>query len=161
MYRFLAFPVFVLLAFCVSAPADQGQKITVHARGVWPFAAGGKEFIVRSPAELVAVGGGKKGDDAEAKAVAEVAKALKVKDIDWKMHMLVVIRLDRVHPFYLGGVRQVEVGGKAATVHYSYYRPVAARPQDKAPTPVAYSFMALVDRFDGEVQFEAEERSPR
>ena len=75
--------------------------------------------------------------------------------------MLVVIRLERVHPTYLGGVRKVEIAGKALIVHYSFYRPVAARPQDKSPTPVAYSFMALVDHVDGEVHFKAEERSPR
>ena len=151
----------VLLALCLSAPALQGQQIKVHAQGVWPFAAGAREFVVRSPADLVAAIKDKKGDDAEAKAIAELAKALKVKDIDWKTQMLVVIRLERVHPMYLGAVGRVEITGKAAIVHYSFYRPVAARPQDKSPTPVAYSFMTLVDRVDGEVQFRADERSPR
>jgi len=64
--------------------ADYHQQIKVHAHGVWPFSAGGKEFVVRSPEDLVAAINGKKGNDAEAKAVAELIKALKGKDIDWK-----------------------------------------------------------------------------
>jgi hypothetical protein len=158
-----------LLFVALALPGGDGPRpLKVFARGTWPYgpAAGGRnEFIIRSAAELAAANPLRKDGlppaQAERQALAELTRALKVKEIDWKKQMLVIVRVPRAHPFRPAAIARLDVSGKTLTVHYEYYAPVAARPQDRPPTPATIPLLALVERFDGPVQFRGERRFPR
>jgi hypothetical protein len=158
----------LMLAALALQGGDGPRPLKVFARGTWPYgpAAGGcNEFVLRSVAELVAASPQKKDDlppaEARRQALADLTKALKVKEIDWKKQMLVVVCVPRAHPFRPAAIARLDVSGKTLTVHYEYYAPVAARPQDRPPTPATVPLLALVERFDGPVQFRGERRFPR
>jgi len=149
----------VLISLTLACGAD--PQVTALAQAPWPYATGpSKEFVVRSTAELVAASPYKKKDDGEQTVMDDVTKALKVKNIDWKTQMLVVIRLEKVHPrgIVMG---KLEVGKEELTVHYLYWEPVESREGDPKPKPTDGAIMALVDRFEGKVKFQGAQHTPK
>jgi hypothetical protein len=148
-----------LVSFTLACGAD--PQVTLLGQAPWPYATGpGKEFVVRSVAELVAASPHKKKDNAEQTVMDDVTKALKVKNIDWKTQMLVVIRLEKIHPrgIVLG---KFEIGKEELTLHYLYWEPVEAREGDAKPKPTDIAVMALADRFEGKVKFQGDQRTPK
>src|SRR5262249_15567416 len=109
-------------------------------------------IVIRSAKELVAAQGGD-GEDAEKQRTAELAKALKVDNIDWKTQMVVVVT---------GGVQKtggysVEVTGlkvkdKKLTVEWKLNTPKPGGFVTEALTHPAR--VVLVERFEGAVQFD-------
>jgi hypothetical protein len=110
----------------------------------------GKPLVLRSGAELVKAMGGKRDEDA---ATSELAKALKVKDIDWKNQMVVVLD---------GGVRPT--GGFSVQVTGLEVKDdvLTVRWMVKGPPPGSFvtqaltrpSKILLVERFGGTVRFD-------
>src|SRR5262245_18280245 len=114
----------VLVALALPG-GDEPRHLKSLARGTWPYGPasdGRNEFVLRSAAELVTASPQKDGelppDEAQRRALADVLKALKVKEIDWKKQMLVVVRVPRAHPFRPAAIARLGVGGKTLTVHY-------------------------------------------
>lgn len=150
----------------IATPTSVGdnQQVKIRAEAAWPYAIGpGKEFVIRNGAELLAASTPKSKDQqppegAEQKALAEVAKAFKVKEIDWKTQMLVVIRLPKVHPMGIA-MGRMEVREGKRIIHCDYWRPVAGRPQDPDPVPTDKTVMFLMDRFEGTITFAGNERT--
>ena len=140
--------------------------VRVRAQAPWPHSTGPvKGFVVRSAAELLAASPDRPKEglptgDAERQATAVVAKALNVKEIDWKSEMLVVVRLVKVHPRGIQ-VGRLDVREGELTVHYDYWAPVAAREDDPDPVPTDVAVILLVDRFDGKVKFAGDMRTPK
>ena len=157
------------LAVLVMSAGDPISEVKILGKANWPYALAKlseKESVIRRAAELVAASPHFMKDDpapnkTECKVLAEVTKALKVKEIDWKTQMLVVVRIDKCHPSYAARFTRMEVDKAKLTVHYSYWEPVAARECDKNPTPVNVAIMALVDRFESDVDFKGDARLPK
>jgi hypothetical protein len=155
----------VLTAALGGGPPGAGARLHAHAR--WPYAGflgKGNERVIRSGADLADAVPSKDGEtraDVVKRAAADVARALKVKAIDWKTQMLVLIRVDKANPLYPVAVTGVTADGRALTVHYAFHAPVAARPQDRPPNPVTVSLMALVSRSDGPVRTQGNRYFPR
>jgi hypothetical protein len=140
-------------------------KLYAHTR--WPYAGflGRKdERVIRSAAELAEAAPPKDGESAAAarkRVAADVARALKVKAIDWDRQVLVLIRVPRANPLQPVVVTGVKAEGRTLTVYYTYYVPVAARPQDRPPQPVSVSLVALVSRTGGPVRVQGNRHFPR
>jgi hypothetical protein len=137
---------------------EKDTPLKIHAKAHWHYAdtspradKNGKQFVIRSAADLVAnMHIGRTADGTDDERVAAVAKQLKVGSIDWKKQMLVVVT---------GGVKEsggwkidiaaVTRGEKACTVTWSL-----EAPQGVTPHAITHpAVMALVDRCEGEVNF--------
>jgi len=141
------------------------QGIAVLKEAPWPYTSGpAGMFVVRNAKELVEASPERsksKLPGAEQRVMDEVAKLLKVKEMDWKTQMLVVIRLKQIHPqgIIVGPIVDLKKG--EITVNYTYWRPVEAREGDGPPQPTDIATMVLVNRFDGKVTFKGSERTPK
>jgi PrcB C-terminal len=150
----------LLLPALLVADTEPASSPRVIARGPWAYVtASGDEkaqqLVIKSAADLVK-NTPFKDRDAEAKVVekaatAEVAKALKVKDIDWAKQMLVVVTAGTKGS---GGYR-IEITGlkvkdKELIVSWKLHAPKGA-----ATAALTHpATMALVPRFTGKAVFD-------
>lgn len=140
--------------------ADAKKDVKILARSLWraPIRADGGEqqLIIRSAEELAAASGQRdkaKDEATQQQVTAATAKALNVKDIDWKNQMLVVVT---------GGVQRsggysvevtgVELRDKDLTVRWKLNAPPAGSAVTQALTHPAQAI--LVERYDGPVKFD-------
>jgi hypothetical protein len=153
--------VSLLLSAVLLAPLEAPPGVRVQAEGDWPFAAlegeTPRRVVIRSAAQLVHAHpreedkAGKEPSERDEKIEAEmVAKALKVKEIDWKRHMLLVV--------HEGGIRNrrwlelsFEMKDKTLNVLVTSVLPGAETEPFKIPRRLSRVY--LVDRFDDEVKF--------
>ncbi len=141
------------------------QPVAVLKEASWPFTTGPADtFVVRSVKELVEASPQRtrsEQPEVQQRVMDEVTKALKVKDIDWKTQMLLVIRLKQIHPrgIIVGPI--VNHNRSEIAVNYTYWRPVEAREGDIPPTPTDVATMVLVHRYDTKVKFTGSERTPK
>jgi len=148
----------LLVPALLLADSEPKQAPRVIAQARWAYAGRdgkAKQFVIRSAADLVANTPFKDRDAPqqvlEKAATAEVAKALKVKDIDWSKQMLVVVTAGTKRS---GGYR-VEVTGlkvkdKQLTVAWKLHAPKGA-----ATAALTHpATVALVPRHAGKVAFD-------
>lgn len=153
----IAYPL--LVALMLSAP-EAPPAIKKVAEGSWPYAAhtgaDDRQFVIRNATDLVLASPlrSKKLEKevAEVMVTQAVARALGVKEINWKTHMIVVVHEGPSrNPAQLQFVRGT-VSDRTLTVHVLQIIP-GKQKGDEAPL-VHASRMFLVDRFDGDVKFD-------
>jgi hypothetical protein len=149
----------LLLSAVLLAPLEAPPGVRVHAEGDWPFAAlegeTPRRIVIRSPGQLVRSHPREEGKDSpnerDEKVEAEmVAKALKVKEIDWKRHMLLVV--------HEGGIRnrrwlELSFEMKDKTLNVIVTSVLPGTETEPFQVPRRLSRVYLVDRFDDEVKF--------
>jgi len=154
----------VTLLCLIIVPAVN-QPVAVFKEVRWPFTTGPADtFVVRSFRELVEASPQRtrsEQPEVQQRVQDEVTKALKVKDIDWKTQMLLVIKLKQILPrgIIVGPI--VNHNRSEITVNYTYWRPVVSREGDIPPKPTDVATMVLVNRYDAKVKFIGSERTPK
>lgn len=154
----------VTLLVCVALGADvePAPAAKVIATTDWasfpntPSLEAGKHVVARSAAELVKAipiqeARGAAPEDVRKEVEAAFAKLLKVKAIDWKKQMLVVVTGGMCpQTDYRVEVTGLKMKGKTMTVSWKLHAP-------KGPAGDAITYpatVALVPRVDGKVEFE-------
>ncbi len=139
------------------AKRDEDRDLKILARGVWPVRQ-------RTPAQLVIRNGEELAlahriDAEHAKQMRmqmatekDVAALLKVKTIDWRKHMLVVVAAGtRPTGGYGVEVLTLPIREKSLTIHWKLNRPAPGSVVSQGMTYPAQ--MVLVECFKGTVQF--------
>jgi hypothetical protein len=132
------------------------KPLKIHVLVMWNHSTPKAELVLRSAVELAKTfppaAAGLTAAEKEAQAVKELTQVLGVKEIDWKTQMLVVLSqgkpAESYHTFKLTGI---DVKNGTATVHATHYLPGAYKLTKNAPY---LTIVALVDRFEGPVQFD-------
>ncbi len=146
-----------------------GTELKILARASWPYgqatpdaAKKGELAVIRSAAELTNRSPWNQLDAppqaVEKMATAQVAKLLKVPDVDWKKQMLILVTAG---PRSSGGwkvhIDAVKVVGKSVKVEYTITPPAGfATAAFTHPGEVV-----LVERFDGPVVFAESPKKPK
>jgi hypothetical protein len=135
-------------------PPQAGKTLKVYAQALWNRAAPGDQLVLRSAAELTKafppLGVGPDAPEAEKLAVKQAAQALKVADTDWKTQMVVVLHYGKPST----GGHSVSITGLVVTDGTLVIDGTRLLPGAKMPNVEGYlTLIALVDRFDGPVQF--------
>ena len=139
------------------APAqDKDWKdLRIAAKTAWYYGAldrgtPPKQVVLRTPAELLSQIGFRTVTPEALKASNEIARLLGVAEIDWKKHMVLVVT-GGVKP--TGGYRvdllSVKAKEKKAVAKWSLSLPEGAG----APGITNPGIVALVDRFEGKIEF--------
>jgi hypothetical protein len=145
----------LVLSTLLLAPLERPPAPKIHAEADWPFAASTgdapKRVVIRSLSQLVHAHAHQEDEAVdENKEAQRVATALRVKEIDWKRQMLIV-----VHEGEIRNPRRLEVilssGEKLLIVQVTSIIPGAEREPFKEPRYLSRVY--LVDRFDDEVKF--------
>jgi hypothetical protein len=141
-----------------TAKGGEDRELKILARGVWPVRKDKPVQLVLRSAEELAVAHEIDPKDAKDKrmqsAVSEdVAKLLKVKAIDWKKQMIVVVTAGtKPTAGYSIEVLTLAVKDKTLTVRWKLNSP---KPDAVVASVITHpSQMALVERFEGPVQFD-------
>jgi hypothetical protein len=142
------------------APSEKGEdrELKVLGRSVWPVRNKQPAQLVIRSAEELARSHGIEGQDAkdprfQADVTADAAQLLKVKTIDWKKQMLVVVAAGtKPTGGYTIEILTLPVKDKTLTVHWKLNSPKPDSPVRKAPTYPGQ--MVLIERFTGEVKFD-------
>jgi hypothetical protein len=138
-----------------SPPQEAGKGLTIYAQLQWNGPAPKKQLVLRNGAELAKAFPPPNLDQppqaVEKRATEAICKALKVAGIDWKKQMLVVLAYGKSTNFgpTLKFTRLEVLDGKL-TVHGEHRLSGEVSP-DKEGTYLTQ--IALVDRFDGPVEF--------
>lgn len=138
--------------------AEEDRELKIVARGVWPVRhAKPTQLVIRNGEELARAHGVAAKDAKEARmqlaAAKDVADLLKVKGIDWKKQMLVVVAAGtKPTGGYSIEVLRLPVKDKTLTAHWKLTNPAAGSIVTQALTYP--SQMVLVDRFEGPVKFD-------
>ena len=150
----LTLTALALIAAVDPEPAD-ANLTKIVARSPWPHApvkvkAAGKDkvqLVIRSAAELVAAVPG----SVEKAATADLAKELKVKDIDWAKQMVVVVSGGtKSSGGYRAEVTGLEIKGETMTVKWTLHSP-----KGRATRALTHpSEVVLVPKFMGKVVFD-------
>lgn len=130
------------------------KELKPIATGGWPFASanpddktGPKQYVVRSAEDLAKAANQKDAD----KVKEQLLKVLKVKDVDWKTQMLIVVTGGvQSSGGYSLDVTGLEVKDKVLTVKWKLNPP-------KGAATAAFTHPAtvvLIERFEGEVKFD-------
>jgi hypothetical protein len=136
-------------------PQEAGKGLTIYAQVQWNGPAPKQQLVLRSGAELAKAFPPPDLDQppqaAEKRATEAIAKALKVAGIDWKKQMLVVLAYGKSTNFGPSlKFTRLEVHNGKLTVNGEHRLPGEVSP-DKGGTYLTQ--IALVDRFDGPVEF--------
>jgi PrcB C-terminal len=152
----------LLVALAVGADVEPAPPVKILATTDWksfpntPDLEAGKHVVARSAAELVKAipiqeARGAAPEDVRKEVEAAFAKLLKVKSIDWKKQMLVVVTGGKCpQTDYRVEVTGARAKGKTLTVTWKLHAP-------KGPAGDAITYpatVALLPRHDGKVEFE-------
>lgn len=141
-----------------AASKDDKEERKILARAVWPVREDKPAHLVLRNAEELTLALGVDAANAKEKrfqndAVADTAKLLKVKDIDWGKHMLVVVTVGvRRTGGYRVEIVSLRVKDGTLVVNWKLHTPAAGAVVTQALTYP--SQMALVERFRGSVRFD-------
>jgi hypothetical protein len=151
----------VTMGFSAASSSDAAPRREVPkilARGVWPVREDKNERLVLHDPQELAVALGVAPKDARERrfqndAVADTAKLLKVKDIDWNKQMLVVVAVgSRRTGGYRVEIESLTVKDEALVVKWKLHEP---RPGDVVTQAITYpTQMVLVDKFQGRILFD-------
>ncbi len=154
-------PARLALAGPGDAKGKAGDASAILARGVWPFGSTNPDnreksgqYVIRSAEELTQRQPWSNYDAipavVEKMADGQLAKILKVKDIDWKKQMLLVVSGGtQSSGGYRIGVQSIRKDGDKLVIDWFLHPPMGAA-TDAFTHPAE---VVLTPRFDGKVEF--------